>query len=308
MSEVFKRIFFKFFFQFKLPFLFLECQNEVKQNRVIMLIVLWIALVFISLTVLMQISKKVKYYVKYVGFHLYCILLTCICGIFCLLHKPGSSQNLVIAKYFLDLLKFEWIFGFRLDIERQDVLMKTKKPFVVVSNHQSALDAYIVVKCSPNGTAPLAKKILLYVPIFGFVCWLCGTVFINRKKGQKAIAVMKDVGRQMKDKLTSLWIFPEGTRHQLDKIMPFKKGAFHLAVQAQVPLIPVVIGNCRDVIDCDNELFEGGVIRVKCLQPIDTSSLTVDDVNDLCEKTFREMSLVFNEDLNENMHLFSKRK
>ena len=268
---------------------------------------IWMIITTILLLVLLtQLSKTVKYHVKYICFHIGYIFLAFICSVFFILHKPGSSQNLFIIKYFIELMKFEWLFGFKIEIEGQEILMKAKKPFVVASNHQTAIDPLILVKCSPNGTAPLAKKILLYVPIFGQVSWLCGTVFINRKKGKSAIEIMKKVGRQMKEKLTSLWIFPEGTRYQLDKVMPFKKGAFHLAIQAQVPLIPVVICNYRNVIDCNKQLFEGGVIRVKCLQPIDTTGLTADDVNNLCERAFQQITDVFEKDLENNSHLYSK--
>jgi len=265
----------------------------------------WYISIFISIMfILTRISAAFKYYVKYVGFLLYCILLAGCCGIFCLFHKPGSSQNLNVAKFFVRFIRFEWMFGLDIQIENKEKLHNAGNPCVVVSNHQTAIDPLIVVKSARNGTAPLAKKILLYVPIFGQVSWLCGTVFINRKKGKSAVDIMKKVGREMKEKMTSLWVFPEGTRYQYDTVMPFKKGAFHLAIQAQVPIVPVVIGNYRNVMDCENLKFEGGPIRVKCLDSISTVGLTSDDVDTLIEKTRNIMLEVFEEDFQQHKHLY----
>ena len=187
-------------------------------------------------------------------------------------------------------------------------MQNCEKPFVVVSNHQTSLDAAILLNVSPNGTAPLAKKILLYYPIFGQVCWLCGTIFINLQKSKSAIEIMKKVAREMKEKVTSLWIFPEGTRYQEDKVMPFKKGAFHLAIQAKVPVVPVVIGNYRNVLDRKAKRFDGGVIRIKCLPPIKTDGLTVDDVNDLTEKVHKIISNCFDEDFKAHAELYEMTK
>lgn len=267
-----------------------------------------IFLLLFLLGLAMKLSKRAKYHIKYIAFHLYCIFLSLLCGFFCLFHKPGSSENLKIGQLFMRLIKFEWLFGLKIEIKGHENLLDSKRPFIVVSNHQTSIDALIMLKTSPNRTAPLAKKILLYVPIFGQVCWLCGTVFINRKHGKTAIEIMRKVGSKMKKKMTSLWIFPEGTRYQLDKVMPFKKGAFHLAVQAQVPLVPVVIGNYRNVLDRQNKRFDGGVIRVKCLPPIDTTGLTVDDVNEFTDKVFKIISEEFEKDYNDNLHLYPKNK
>ncbi|XP_057301165.1 1-acyl-sn-glycerol-3-phosphate acyltransferase alpha-like [Hydractinia symbiolongicarpus] len=263
---------------------------------------IWILVIaVVILYILTQVSSTAKYHIKYIGYLLYCIFLTSLCGVFCIF-RPGSSKNIFIAQFILKVIKFEWLFGLDIQIEDWDNLLNAKKPFVVVSNHQTAIDALVLLKASPNGTAPLAKKVLLYVPIFGPVCWLCGTIFINRKKGKSAIDIMKKVGREMKEKMTSVWIFPEGTRYQLDKVMAFKKGAFHLAVQAKVPIVPVLIGNYRNVIDHKNKQFDGGVIRVKCLPPVHTDN--VDNVDTLVEEVQQLLSNEFEKDLEKRSSIF----
>lgn len=262
-------------------------------------------LAFLAITIiLLNVSQTVKYHVKYIGYLLYCIFLAFCSGLFCLLYKPGTSKNVFIPQFIIKLIQFEWLFGLKIKFKNLEYLHEVTKPCVVVSNHQTSLDALLLLIASPIGTAPLAKRVLLYVPIFGPVCWLCGTIFIDRTKGKTAIEIMRKVGKEMKEKMTSLWIFPEGSRYQQDKILPFKKGAFHLAIQAGVPIVPVVFGNYRNVIDRKNHRFDGGEIRTICLPPISTEGKTVDDVNELLESTHKLMSEAFDEDYKSHPEIY----
>ena len=88
----------------------------------------------------------------------------------------------------------------------------------------------------------------------------------------------------------SVFIFPEGTRSyfKTPKLLPFKKGAFHLAVQAQVPLVPVVVSNYSNVLDVSKRRFAAGAIPVSVLKSIETKGMTKDDVDSLAERV-REM-------------------
>lgn len=265
-------------------------------NNNIMHWMLWLLAPFIIVWVMSKFSSSVNYHLKYAGYLLYCIFLAGCSGVFCLFYKPGSSQNIFIPQFLIKLIQFEWLFGLKLKYQDLHFLHNVAKPCVVVSNHQTAFDALLLLIASPPGTAPLAKKILQYVPIFGPVCWLCGTIFIDRSKGATAIQIMKKIGEEMKEKMTSLWIFPEGSRYQCDRIMEFKKGAFHLAVQAQVPIVPVVFGNYRNVIDGKNKRYNGGEIRTIVLPPISTEGKTPDDVNDLVASTQKLISDTFQKD------------
>ena len=119
---------------------------------------------------------------------------------------------------------------------------------------------------------------------------------------------MKKVGRELKEKLTCFLIFPEGTLYQEDNVMPFKKGEFHLAIQAQVPIVPVVIGNYRNVLDPKAKRFDGGVIRIKCLPPIKNNGFTVVNVNDLIEKVHKIVSNCFDVDLKAHVELYEMTK
>lgn len=139
----------------------------------------------------------------------------------------------------------------------------------------------------------IAKKELIYAGTVGLICWLGGIIFINRKKTSDAKSVMADAAQTMLTDQIRLWVFPEGTRNQKGDLLPFKKGAFHLAVQAQVPLIPVVFSSYSNFYLRKEKEFKSGTIRLKILPKIDTKGLTSDNVADLCDKSFKVMRTAF---------------
>jgi lysophosphatidate acyltransferase len=257
--------------------------------------------VALTIFVLTKLSPTLKYHIKYVGLCLSYINLTLWCGVFALAN-PRSAKNTFIANFFSRVLAIQWWFGYSVKVENWHHLMNAKRPCIVVSNHQSLIDALFMLQYSPNGTAPVAKKELLYVPVFGVVCWLYGTVFLDRSKGRVA---MQNVGTDMKRTDTSVWIFAEGTRNQFDAVGAFKKGAFHLAVETQLPIVPVVIGNYRNVIDRKNRRFPGGEIRAQAYPMIETEGLTTADVNDLVEKVHKIISDGFDEDYQKHADLYA---
>ena len=116
---------------------------------------------------------------------------------------------------------------------------------------------------------------------------LSKTVFIERKSRTQAVAAFDAAAEQMHKNRQSVYIFPEGTRSYYDHpdLLPFKKGAFHLAVQAQVPIIPIAIANYSNVLDVRRKLFRPGTIPVRVAKPIVTKGKTKEDVDDLIKET-----------------------
>lgn len=91
-----------------------------------------------------------------------------------------------------------------------------------------------------RGTAVI-KRILLYIFPFGIGVWLCGTLFLDRKNKEDAVQQLQMQLDAIQNGKNKIVIFPEGTRAQNGKIMPFKKGAFHLAIDSQSMIQPVVV-------------------------------------------------------------------
>ena len=89
----------------------------------------------------------------------------------------------------------------------------------------------------------------------------------------------------------SVYIFPEGTRSYATSpmLLPFKKGAFHLAVQAQVPILPVVVANYSNVLAPKRSIFRSGRISIRIQKPIETKGKTKEDVDDLLESVRSSM-------------------
>src|ERR1043165_5507302 len=90
-------------------------------------------------------------------------------------------------------------------------------------------------------------------------------VFLDRKNHGSAVQALTKAAQDIKEQKTSVFIFPEGTRARLQEadLLPFKKGAFHMAVQAGIPIVPIVVANYSEIYDSRRKIFRGGEINIK---------------------------------------------
>ena len=144
-------------------------------------------------------------------------------------------------------------------------LLDSKRPFVIVGNHQTELDVLLLGQLFPQYTSVTAKSSLKKVPFLGWFMALSATVFIDRVDRNQAMKAFEGAAREMREHKQNVFIFPEGTRSYADQpmLLPFKKGAFHLAVQAGVDILPVVAENYSSVLSVKAKRFNSGTIRVK---------------------------------------------
>jgi lysophosphatidate acyltransferase len=98
-----------------------------------------------------------------------------------------------------------------------------------------------------------------------FLVTLSKAIFLDRSNRDSAVASAKKAAEDIHKQQTSVWIFPEGTRGHPREInmLPFKKGAFHMAVQAGVPIVPIVIANYNHLYDSKAKRFNSGVVPIK---------------------------------------------
>jgi len=143
------------------------------------------------------------------------------------------------------------------------------RPAVFILNHQSSMDMFIAAKLIRKDARGVAKKSLKNIPIIGQMLQAGGAIFIDRTNKEKAIEAMKPAVDALKNG-TSVIIFPEGTRSKSYTLGKFKKGAFHLAMQAGVPIVPIIITNAIDSIPEDGGIFKPAAVEVKVLKPIPT--------------------------------------
>lgn len=154
------------------------------------------------------------------------------------------------------------------------------RPAVFVFNHQSKADMVILAKLLRRDIAGVGKKEIKAMPLIGRTLELAGTIFIDRDNSASAIEAMKPLVDAMRNQGKSVVISPEGTRSITPKLAPFKKGAFHLAIQAGVPVIPIVIHNAGDVAPKGDFVFRSATVEVDVLPPVDTrnwSSATIEE-------------------------------
>lgn len=149
--------------------------------------------------------------------------------------------------------------------EGEDIEWKEGMPAVYVVNHQSTMDVMVMGAMYPSNCVSLAKKSLKYVPLLGQYMTLIGTIFVDRSNPQKAISTLQQASETLKSKNLSVLVFPEGTRARLNEttMLEFKKGAFHIAVGGELPIVPVVISRYGDLYDSKKKKFEGGEVVIK---------------------------------------------
>ncbi|KAF8528834.1 1-acylglycerol-3-phosphate O [Hysterangium stoloniferum] len=178
--------------------------------------------------------------------------------------------------------------GISFDVEGEHWL-QTTCPAVLIGNHQSMLDILYLGRIFPDRASMVAKKELQWVPFLGQYLTASGAIFLDRSNNVNAVKSLAAAGDAMKNRRISLWLFPEGTRtlRSENKLLPFKKGAFHLAVQAGVPIVPVVCENYSRLYGSSK--FESGRLRIRVLEPIPTVNLTPADISDLAIRTHRLM-------------------
>ena len=166
--------------------------------------------------------------------------------------------------------------------------LTSARPCVFVFNHQSKLDAPVIIKLLRQQVTGVAKKEVRNIPVLGSIFAAGGVVFIDRADRTKALEQMAPAVAKLRDEGISLALAPEGTRSVSPRLGPFKKGAFHIAMQAGVPIVPVVLRNTGEVMWRGAQLLHPGTVEVCVLPPVDTSDWQPEDV-DVHAEAVRDM-------------------
>lgn len=154
-----------------------------------------------------------------------------------------------------------------------------RRPYVVVSNHESFVDM-LLISHLPWEMKWLAKSEFFKIPFFGWQMALAGDVKLVRGDAKSTVRAMKDCADRL-DKRVSVMIFPEGTRTVTGELGEFKDGAFRLAVDKQLPILPLVVHGTRTALRKHDWRFGVSNAHVYVLDPIETSGLTRNDVPQL---------------------------
>ncbi|WP_296231202.1 1-acylglycerol-3-phosphate O-acyltransferase [uncultured Pseudomonas sp.] len=167
-------------------------------------------------------------------------------------------------------------------------LLEHQRSCVIIANHQSNFDLYVLGRVVPERTVSIGKKSLKWVPFFGQLYWLAGNVLIDRSNAVAAKRAMLTTTETLRNRDTSIWVFPEGTRNLGRGLLPFKKGAFQMAIAAGVPIIPVCVSNYSQSMRLNR--WNSGRIMIRSLPAIPTAGLSLDDMPALIERCQQVMS------------------
>lgn len=175
------------------------------------------------------------------------------------------------------------LIGLKLKVKGEEHLW-SHRPAVFIFNHQSKADIIITARLLRRDVAGIGKQEIKKLPVLGKVLEFGGIVYIDRNNSANAIEAMKPLVDAMRNEGKSVVLAPEGTRTITPKLGKFKKGAFHLAMQAGVPMIPIVIHNAGDVAPKGDFVFRSATVEVEVLEPIDTSGWDVSTIDQHIEE------------------------
>lgn len=212
-------------------------------------------------------------------------------NLFIVLLRPFNPDNTRLCGrvYSLPALR---ILGLNYKLQVNE-LSELTSPCVFVVNHQSNFDLFILGSVVPRRTVTIGKKSLRWVPIFGQIYWLAGNVLIDRGDAAKAKAAMLQTTDTLQHKDTSIWVFAEGTRNLGKGLLPFKKGAFQMAIAAGVPIVPICCSNYKR--DMHLNRWRSGLLRIRALPTITTTGMTPDDIPALMERCREQMVVCIDE-------------
>ena len=156
-------------------------------------------------------------------------------------------------------------------------------PFIAVSNHESYADIFLISHF-PWEMKWLSKDTIFRIPVMGWMMRMAKDIPIKRGKRESVVSAMQGCRDRLGRKV-SVMIFPEGTRSKTDDLLPFKDGAFKLAIEAQVPIVPIAVAGTRDCMAKHSFAFRRARAKARVLTPIPTTGLTNADVASLRERT-----------------------
>jgi len=171
--------------------------------------------------------------------------------------------------------------GVELRVDGEENLW-SHRPAVFIFNHKTNFDALIMGKLLRTNFTGVAKKELELHPVMGPAGRLMKVAFIDRADGKKAVETMKPIMQLAKEGI-SIAIAPEGTRAKTRELLPFKKGAFRIAMAAGIPIVPIIIRNAEDIGSRDAFFMRPGRVDVTVLPPISVADWTLDDLEERIE-------------------------
>lgn len=225
---------------------------------------------------------------------IYCILVCIFGSIYCLFSPRNPKHVATFGHLFGRLAP---VLGLKVEVRRPSDADHYGNA-IYIANHQNNFDMVTAANIVQPRTVTVGKKSLIWIPFFGQLYWLTGNLLIDRNNRAKAHGTIAQVVNEFKKRNISFWMFPEGTRSRGRGLLPFKTGAFHAAIAAGVPIIPICVSNTSDKINLNR--LNNGLVIVEMLPPVDVSQWGRDQVRELALHC-RELMVEKIEELNQEV-------
>ncbi len=209
-------------------------------------------------------------------------LRTALAGMFLLLTVPPGALvlfpwtfisgkiDLLYATAMLLTRTAVWLTGTKVQVRGLDQI-DPQGTYIFMSNHVSNMDPPILITLIPRRTSVLVKKELWRIPILGKAFTIGEFVPVDRRNRDSAIESIRRAGEVMRHGI-NMMVYPEGTRSPDGRLLPFKKGPFHLAMETGVLIVPVTILGTAEIMPKGSSISKGGTAKVVFHPPMDPKS------------------------------------
>lgn len=197
---------------------------------------------------------------------------------------PGQSRKGRIFRWVTRSYSMTLLPVFGVTVETRGLSRVDRNvPYVFMSNHASHVDSLALAVSIPHPLHWVFKKELSKIPVFGWVLLSLGQIMVDRRSAAQSRTALSSAAAALKGN-NSVLIYVEGTRSKDGKLQPLKKGGFHIALLAQLPIVPVRISGSHDIVPPGSLRVRPGRVVVELFDPIPTAGKTEADVPELMAK------------------------
>ena len=178
--------------------------------------------------------------------------------------------------------------GLRTEVRGRE-RMHAHRPCIYIANHQSMYDVPVLAELYGPDMVVIGKKELRRIPFFGWLYAVTGQVFIDRADNPRAVGRLREAEQAILERRVSVWIFPEGTRaKETGRLLPFKKGAFHMSAATGAPLVPIVVEPIQRFFSVSLRRARPGTVRVRVLDPIFPEGRDSDELRAIAQERMQK--------------------
>lgn len=209
------------------------------------------------------------------------------CG-YCLFSPRNPKHVFTFGRLFGKMSK---VFGIKLDLRLPEGAYQ-RGQHIYIANHQNNWDLFTVSSAVTPKVVTVGKKSLMWMPLFGQLYWLTGNILIDRANRSKAKGTIDQIVDNLNSSDVSVWMFPEGTRSRGRGLLPFKTGAFHAAIGAKLPIIPIV---CSSTDGIKLNRWNNGHVIIDMLPPINVEDYQKENIRELANLCHEQMKAKLDE-------------